>query len=431
MRKDFPIKYLGLPLSTGKLRRADIWPLIDKYSGKFKGWKPRFLRASGRLTLTKSVLMALPVHLLAVLPIPQWALDIINRRCRGFVWKGEDDVNGGHCLLPWARVCTPLQTGGLGVLNLRFFGTALRCRWPWLRWAADPRPWTLVPVTDDRDALQLFKAAVSIQMGDGRRAKFWTDNWLPGGRSVEDTMPALFSYVKKPMITVADALNNHRWVRDIAGGLSTQALAQYLQLWDLVTEVALTDGQDDKAVWRCNADGKFSVSSAYNLFFIANTRFACAKPIWKSKAPMKCRLFMWLAVHKRCLTADNLQKRNWPHNPTCALCQAADEDCTHLFLHCRFTQQVWQRFRTWTKASFPIPGNDFRSTEEWWIAARKVAPKTIRRDFDTISILLHWQIWKERNARIFQNEFCTVDRVLELIIEEIRTWRAAGCVASF
>jgi hypothetical protein len=32
-KKNFPTNYLGLPLSTGRLRRADIWPLIDKYSG--------------------------------------------------------------------------------------------------------------------------------------------------------------------------------------------------------------------------------------------------------------------------------------------------------------------------------------------------------------------------------------------------------------
>jgi hypothetical protein len=80
--------------------------------------------------------MALPLHLLSVLHLPQWALDIINRRCRGFVWKGEEEVNGGHCLLPWARVCQPTRNGGLGVLNLRFFGTTLRCRWPWHRWSA-------------------------------------------------------------------------------------------------------------------------------------------------------------------------------------------------------------------------------------------------------------------------------------------------------
>jgi hypothetical protein len=93
-RKDFPIVYLGLPLATGRLRRSDIWPLIDKYSRKLKGWKPRFLMTRGRLTLTRSVLMALPLHLMSVLPLPQWALDIINKRCRGLVWKGEEEVNG-------------------------------------------------------------------------------------------------------------------------------------------------------------------------------------------------------------------------------------------------------------------------------------------------------------------------------------------------
>jgi hypothetical protein len=41
--KNFPITYLGLPLSTGRLRRSDIWPVIDKFSAKLKGWKPRFL----------------------------------------------------------------------------------------------------------------------------------------------------------------------------------------------------------------------------------------------------------------------------------------------------------------------------------------------------------------------------------------------------
>jgi hypothetical protein len=104
IRKDFPIIYLGLPLTIGRLRRVDIWLVIDKYSGKLKGGKPQFLMTGGRLTLTRSVLMALPLHLLSVLPLPQWALNIFNSRCRGFVWKGEEEVNGGHCLLPWSRV---------------------------------------------------------------------------------------------------------------------------------------------------------------------------------------------------------------------------------------------------------------------------------------------------------------------------------------
>jgi hypothetical protein len=62
-------------------------------------------------------------------------------------------------------------------------------------------------------------------------------------------MPALFSYVKKSEITVAEALSNRRWVRDITGGLSTPALAQYLQLWDLTGTISLTAGQADKVIW--------------------------------------------------------------------------------------------------------------------------------------------------------------------------------------
>jgi hypothetical protein len=71
IRQDFPIVYLGIPLTMGRLRRTDIWPVIDKFSGKLKGWKPKLLMTGGRFTLTRSVLMALP--LLAVLPLPQWA----------------------------------------------------------------------------------------------------------------------------------------------------------------------------------------------------------------------------------------------------------------------------------------------------------------------------------------------------------------------
>jgi hypothetical protein len=139
---------------------------------------------------------------------------------------------------------------------------------------------------------------------------------------------------------------------------------------------------------------------------------------------------MWLVVHRRCLTADNLRRRGWPHTSSCPLCQVADEDCNHLFVHCRFTQQVWGRVRTWSKAAFPIPGDAHHNTEGWWLDARKRAPKNLRRDFDTMAILVHWRVWKERNARVFQSELSTTERVFDLIIEDVRAWRAAGCIVA-
>jgi hypothetical protein len=197
----------------------------------------------------------------------------------------------------------------------------------------------LIPANKDTEVQELFQAATRVHLGNSKRAKFWTDKWLPDGSSIQLTLPVIFSFVCDSGITVAAALHNRRWIRDRTGGLS-QALAQYLQLWDLVGNITLTAGQPDVLVWHRTADGAFSVKSAYEIFFIAKTQFACAKPIWKSKAPMKCRFFMLLVVHCRCLTADNLEHRGWPHSDRYVLCISVKEDCTHLFVQCQFTQEV-------------------------------------------------------------------------------------------
>jgi len=58
----FPRKYLGLPLHVQKLRKIDIQPVIDKIGARLPGWKGRFLSASGRETLVKTVLSSQPIY---------------------------------------------------------------------------------------------------------------------------------------------------------------------------------------------------------------------------------------------------------------------------------------------------------------------------------------------------------------------------------
>ena len=288
-------------------------------------------------------------------------------------------------------------------MNLKWFGFALRCRWPCLRWETEERPWCMRPEETEKEVSTMVKAATLIRLGDGQRAKFWTDKWLPGGRSIDELAPALFSFVKDSARSVKEALANRGWIREISGGISAQAMMQYLRIWDLVQDTVLSMETPDRLVWRLTGDLNFSVSSAYGMFFAANMRFACHKPIWKSKAPPRCKFFMWLVIHTRCLTADNLQRRGWPSNDVCPLCLLVVENCKHPFLLCRFTQQVWSRFRDWTRAQFSIPDDHFDSSESWWINTRKEIPKSARRNFDTITILIHWRIWKERNTRIFEH----------------------------
>jgi hypothetical protein len=274
------------------------------------------------------------------------------------------------------------------------------------------------------------RASSFVRLGDGKCAKFWTDKWLPKKRAIIDAYPLLASFVKDSGLTVSQALHNNTWIKDIRGGVSRAALAQYLHLWDELLQVQLSDDAADALVWCHSSDGNFSTSSAYNLFFVANKCFPCAGPIWRSKAPARCKFFMWLAVHRRCLTADNLQGRGWTNSGSCQLCQADDETCVHLFVHCRFSIQVWRKIRLWSSAVFPVPGPNFTSTEDWWLLVRKQVPKIRRRDFDTVVILVHWRIWKERNSRIFDGVQHLAQDVFEGIRDEIAMWRYAGLVAA-
>jgi hypothetical protein len=55
-------KYLGLPPQTRKLRKIEVRPLIEKIGARLPGWKGTFLSTSGRETLVKTVLSAMPIY---------------------------------------------------------------------------------------------------------------------------------------------------------------------------------------------------------------------------------------------------------------------------------------------------------------------------------------------------------------------------------
>jgi hypothetical protein len=83
---DFPIKFLGLPLSPRRLRKVDFQPQIDKAACKLSVWYGRNLKQAGRVYLTKSVLSSQSVYLLTVIKPPKEVLDDIGKIRRRFLW---------------------------------------------------------------------------------------------------------------------------------------------------------------------------------------------------------------------------------------------------------------------------------------------------------------------------------------------------------
>jgi hypothetical protein len=72
--------------------------------------------------------------------------------------------------------------------------------------------------------------------------------------------------------------------------------------------VALSD-QDDRITWRWTRDGKHTVSSAYDVQFRgAYARFPTNR-VWKCIAEPKVKFSLWMVLHDKILTADNMLKK--------------------------------------------------------------------------------------------------------------------------
>jgi hypothetical protein len=59
---DFPIKYLSLPLSTTKLPKSALQPLIDRIADKMPTGKGRIFHHNDRLTHIKTMMCVVPVY---------------------------------------------------------------------------------------------------------------------------------------------------------------------------------------------------------------------------------------------------------------------------------------------------------------------------------------------------------------------------------
>jgi hypothetical protein len=183
---------------------------------------------------------------------------------------------------------------------------------------------------------------VDIIVGNGEQTLFWTDRWLDG-HTISEVAPSLFSAVSKRTAkrrTVAQALQNQRWVDDIKGALTVQVIFEYLKIvaWWMVcfcSKMCRTN-----FVWKLTQSDIYTSKSAYSAYFIGTIKFGPWRRIWNSWAPPRCKFFIWLVFHNRCWTVDRLAKRGLPHPDACQLCDQDDEDIHHLLAGCVFARQV-------------------------------------------------------------------------------------------
>jgi hypothetical protein len=428
-RGAFPCKYLGLQLHTRSLQKAHVQPLIERIGQRLPKWKGRWLNKAGRLTLVSSVLSSMPTYHLTVFPLAAWARRKIDKIRRSFLWKGEENTNGGHCLVNWPTVTRPKDLGGLGVPDLDRFGRALRLRWLWQEWVEESKPWigSELPCSDG-DRL-LFNSSITITLGDGAKAHFWHHNWLQG-EAPRYLAPNLFQLASRKNRTVQHELQNNNWIRSLRGRITSAVhIEEFISLWVRIQDVHLQQGVRDSIAWKWTPEGVYSTRSAYRIQFKGSFALLRSDLIWRAQVENKCKIFAWILLQDKILTAHNLQKRGWPYHEHCVLCNGPLETGLHLCLCCPFAKEVWSLVISWENLNLPEPRSQAQADpmhiKAWWEETARKVPATERRRLNGIVIYTFWNIWKERNRRIFNNTSETGLQVAARIKEDIEQRKRA------
>lgn len=138
--------------------------------------------------------------------------------------------------------------------------------------------------------------------------------------------------------------------------------------------------------------------------------------LWSAKVEPKCHFFMWVWLRGRILTNNNLETRGIPHSELCNLCDQHEETPLHLILNCPYAQSVW--FLVADDLGIPMlipPMQPATSIPLWWndLASR------LGQWAKTAAIYTAWNIWKERNRRVFEHKALHESAILQLIKQDI------------
>ena len=140
--------------------------------------------------------------------------------------------------------------------------------------------------------------------------------------------------------------------------------------------------------WNLDQTDVFSVKSHYMGLINQNTP-NINKRIWKLKAPLKIKIFLWYFRQDVILTKDNLAKRNWQGQQQCCFCHE-NKSIQHLFFDYRFTRMVWASvYAAW---GIQKPHNMFSMFESWLNGI----PKEYKPLVLLGAAVLCWSVWLYR-----------------------------------
>jgi hypothetical protein len=177
-------------------------------------------------------------------------------------------------------------------------------------------------------------------------------------------------------------------------------LEEVSSFFELLYSQQIRHGGEDKICWTPLKRKNFEVKSYYKMRINVEPVEGPWKSIWKSKAPPRVAFFVWTATLGKILTMDNLRKKNIIVTEWCCMCKKSGESIVHLLLHCEVAMEVWNMVCQLFGVMWVMPDSVMDCLGSW--RAQK-GNRTVLQTWRMVPLCVMWCIWRERNARNFED----------------------------
>lgn len=337
-REGFPQPYLGLPLSIHKLPISAFTPYIHKADRRLSSWQAFLLNKMG---LINSVLDSQLVYVMSSLQLPPGVISSMDKTRRAFLWSGDKSgkSSAASCLVAWTNVCNPKEQGGLGIRDTGIQNACLLLKLLHRLHCAESSAWSswvqnkisLASLQGDihgehwnnlKQLLPLYQAITSVELGNGQSTSFWNDVWLADD-ALADVYPALFSHCNLKSASVKDIMSAGL-SNCLVPRLSAAAQFELQEAQHSLIGLQLSDSSDRRISAFARHDSNLDSGAIYKMIKAKTTASSPkANFIWKSYAPPRVQLFMWLLCRNRIQCRSVLFQKKVVDDPACEICHSS------------------------------------------------------------------------------------------------------------
>lgn len=271
----------------------------------------------------------------------------------------------------------------------------------------------------------LITSKIRKMVGNGDDTLFWHDVWV-GDSPLKRVCPRLYMLM---LSTSQDASvssygfwdgKQWKWSFFWRRELRPRDLVERSLLLQALENTALSPLDSDSFIWSPCKNGSFTVKSF--VLELEKSEENCPKDvikgIWQGLVPHRIEIFTWLALLDKLNTRDKLARIGiLQHSEAiCVLCNEHPETCSHLFLHCTVTWNLWSWWLNLWGLHWVPPSSPRDAFEQWQ------PPATNSFFKKAWTFVIMWTIWKERNSRCFENKLCSLAKLQELILLRLSWW---------